>query len=60
MDEDGLAPLRPFEKAEELVEKVHKVTTKIDSELGEYFGVMRDQKLLDLDSRKGKAPGGPT
>ena len=58
VDEDGLAPLRPFETAEQLVEKVYQVTNEIDPELGGYFGVMRDRKLLDLDSRKGKAPGG--
>jgi oligoendopeptidase F len=31
---------------------------KVDPALGEQFGIMREEGLLDLDSRKGKRPGG--
>jgi oligoendopeptidase F len=30
----------------------------VDLQLGAYFGIMRQEDLLDLDNRKGKAPGG--
>jgi oligoendopeptidase F len=34
------------------------VLGRVDEELGEYFATMRREGLLDLDNRKGKAPGG--
>jgi oligoendopeptidase F len=34
------------------------VFARVDGELGEEFKVMMERGLLDLDSRKGKAPGG--
>ena len=51
-------PLRPFETAEEFVTKARRVFDRIDPVLGGEFQTMIDEKLLDLDSRKGKAPGG--
>lgn len=57
-DENGLPPIKPFNGSEELKEKVHGVAKNIDPELGGFFEVMRETEMLDLDSRKGKAPGG--
>ena len=34
------------------------IFAKVDPLLGEQFGIMRDEDLLDLESRKGKRPGG--
>jgi oligoendopeptidase F len=51
-------PLRPFESVEEFVAKAHAVFNRVDAELGREFQTMIDERLLDLDSRKGKAPGG--
>ena len=51
-------PLRPFERAEEMVERTQGIFDKIDSKLAEDFQLMRQLRLLDLDNRKGKAPGG--
>ena len=52
-------PLKPFEDADELIEKTSKLFHRMDGELGEMFDTMRDGGYsLDLDSRKGKAPGG--
>jgi oligoendopeptidase F len=51
-------PLRPFETAEEFVAKARRVFDRIDPVLGREFQTMIDERLLDLDSRKGKAPGG--
>jgi len=57
-DENGLPPVKPFETGAELEEKVHAALAKVDAEIGEYFGIMRKDRLLDLESREGKAPGG--
>lgn len=54
----GLPPLRPFEQVERLELGVSEIFGRIDPELGEYFEIMRREKLLDLENRKGKAPGG--
>lgn len=52
------APLRPFRDADEFVRVAAKVFERVDPRLGEQFGTMMDERLLDLESRKGKAPGG--
>jgi oligoendopeptidase F len=52
------APLRPFSTAEELADKTVGIMGKVDRELAEELAALRDRKLLDLDSRPGKAPGG--
>ena len=51
-------PLKPFNKVDEMVEGTSKMFHKISDELGVMFDSLRDGKSLDLDSRKGKAPGG--
>jgi oligoendopeptidase F len=51
-------PLRPFDTVEEFVGKARSVFDRVDAELGREFQTMIDERLLDLDSRKGKAPGG--
>jgi oligoendopeptidase F len=51
-------PLRPFSDASELVQKAQRVFEHIDPLLGREFQTMIDEGLLDLESRKGKAPGG--
>ena len=58
VDPSGKPPLRPFTKAEELVEGVAEIFRRLDPELGELFSVLPRYGLLDLESRKGKAPGG--
>lgn len=51
-------PLRPFKNVDELESKAEAIFKRVDSQLGDYFTTMRREKLLDLDNRKGKAPGG--
>jgi oligoendopeptidase F len=51
-------PLRPFTDASELVGKAQPVFERIDPLLGREFQTMIDEGLVDLESRKGKAPGG--
>lgn len=54
----GQSPLKPFKHIDELTAGVSQIFHSIDPEFGEKFDLMRDMKLLDLDSRVGKAPGG--
>jgi oligoendopeptidase F len=58
VDPLGRPPLRPFEGGERLVAGVEEIFRRVDPELAHQFRFMRDRSLLDLESRKGKAPGG--
>jgi oligoendopeptidase F len=51
-------PLRPFAGVDEFVARARRVFDRVDPVLGREFQAMIDENLLDLDSRKGKAPGG--
>lgn len=52
------SPLRPFEKVDQMVERTQLIFNHLDGGLAGGFQQMRELKLLDLDNRKGKAPGG--
>ena len=52
------SPLRPFSTVEEFVGRARSVFERVDSRFGSEFQTMIEERLLDLDSRKGKAPGG--
>ena len=54
----GEVPLKPFEKAEELLEKSIQALSRVKPELGRMIQIMDKRGFLDLDSRVGKAPGG--
>ena len=58
VDPQNRPPLRPFQTTEQLAEGTQKIFDKLDASFGSGFRKMRDLKLLDLDNRKGKAPGG--
>lgn len=58
VDPAGRPPLRPFKDSAELVEKASRVFHAVAPELGAEFDLMRGERLLDLESRAGKAPGG--
>lgn len=51
-------PLRPFDGGDALAHGVQRMLDAVDPVLGGQFQTMIDERLLDLDSRKGKAPGG--
>lgn len=57
-DPRGLSPLKPFEQPARFVAAIRSVFERLDAELGRQFAEMFDLGLLDLLSRKGKAPGG--
>ena len=58
VDVRGRPPLKPFSTIAELEEKTSAIFEGVDPALGDYFEIMRREGLLDLDNRKGKAPGG--
>ena len=51
-------PLKPFGEVREMVERTQQVFDRLDRDLAEGFRQMQQLRLLDLDNRKGKAPGG--
>lgn len=58
VDPDNLPKLHPFEDGEDLLNKTIKGFGRIDSFFADCIATMRSMKHLDLESRKGKAPGG--
>jgi len=58
VDLDLKPPLKPFETPEELINKTIACFTSVKPVYGEYLKEMKEKGFLDLDSRKGKAPGG--
>lgn len=58
VDPEGRPALKPFSSGKELTEKTIEVFARLDPFLGECLRVMREMGHLDLESRKGKAPGG--
>ena len=54
----GTQPLHPFQDGKELSDKAVAVFTKLRPFFGECLTTMQEMQRLDLDSRKGKAPGG--
>lgn len=58
VDVEAKTPLKPFDSIETFVSRARGIFSRVDGELGEQFGIMADEKLLDLESRQGKAPGG--
>jgi oligoendopeptidase F len=55
---EGIEPLRPFQNSEELIEKSIACFNELRPFFGECLEKMKALGHLDLESRKGKAPGG--
>ena len=51
-------PLKPYQNGEELIEKVDQIFESIHPQAGKWAREMQAMKLIDPDSRLGKAPGG--
>lgn len=51
-------PLKPYQNLDELNTKCLAIFQQIEPELSQYYERMMTEHLLDLDNRKGKAPGG--
>ena len=58
VDISGKAALKPFDNGEELIEKTIKCFQGLSPYIGERIEIMKANGLFDVDSRKGKAPGG--
>jgi oligoendopeptidase F len=58
VDADGNAPLKPFEGGEQLIDKSIKSFKRLRPYYGECLEIMKEMKHIDLESKKGKAPGG--
>jgi oligoendopeptidase F len=55
---EGVAPLNPFSTGNELLEKSIECFDQVHPFFADCLRKMGEMKRLDLDSRKGKAPGG--
>lgn len=58
VDPEGKEPLKAFENGKDLTEKTVECFRRIDPYLGQCLSIMNAMGHLDLESRKGKAPGG--
>ncbi|MBL8130235.1 MAG: M3 family oligoendopeptidase [Anaerolineae bacterium] len=58
VDPLGRQPLRPFADVDELEDRAAAIFERLDPELASYYGMMRDDSLLDLGNRANKGPGG--
>lgn len=58
VDPEGKDALKAFSNGKELTEKTIECFYKLDPYLGQSLSIMKEMGHLDLESRKGKAPGG--
>src|SRR5688572_25574949 len=58
VDSSGSPALIPFKGSDEIMEKTIHCFTDVHPFLGNCMRTLRDMKHVDLESRKGKAPGG--
>ncbi|HRH56251.1 MAG TPA: M3 family oligoendopeptidase [Chitinophagales bacterium] len=58
VDAENLPALKPFSTQDELIEKSVTCLNKVDPFFAECISIMDNMHYLDLNSRKGKAPGG--
>lgn len=58
VDPEGRDALKAFKDGKELTEKAIACFQKLDPYLGQCLSIMKEMGHLDLESRKGKAPGG--
>ena len=57
-DIEGKNPLRPFDNVDEMVQKLSELFHRMSRDLGNKFDKLVEMDTLDLETRKGKAPGG--
>ena len=58
VDTSGKEALKPFNNGDELIDKSIKCFNQLDPFLGSRLELMKENGLFDVESRKGKAPGG--
>ncbi|HAV76054.1 MAG TPA: M3 family oligoendopeptidase [Anaerolineae bacterium] len=57
VDPLGSNELVPFQSLDEFKERTRDIFRQVDPKFGEYFQTLMDGDLLDIESRKDKAPG---
>lgn len=58
VDPENRPPLRPFSSDQQLSDGCSRIFNRVHPELGQVYDLMAQRGMLDLGSRKGKAPGG--
>jgi oligoendopeptidase F len=58
VDPKGRTALKPFADSDSLTARAANVFAQVDPDFRGYYQSMVDANLLDLENRKGKAPGG--
>ncbi|HEY8966056.1 MAG TPA: M3 family oligoendopeptidase, partial [Candidatus Methylacidiphilales bacterium] len=58
VDPAARPPLKPFATGDELFQKTDAIFGEVDPRLKGYFEILDKGGLVDLENRKGKAPGG--
>ncbi len=58
VDPTNRPPLRPFDTTEALCQGVETIFCRLDPDFAREFARLRSRGALDVESRKGKAPGG--
>ena len=58
VDPDGREALKPFDDIGTFIDRAADVFAHVDPDFRGYYRRMVDAKLLDLENRRGKAPGG--
>jgi oligoendopeptidase F len=58
VDPLGTTPIKPYESIDEFKSRARAIFEHVDPKFGEYFQIMMDEGLLDLESRKHKVQGG--
>ena len=57
-DINGESPLKPFKSVQEMITKLSQLFHNMSEDLGNKFDKLVEMDTLDLETRKGKAPGG--
>lgn len=57
VDPYGDTAVKPYESIDEFKSKTRAVFEQVDPKFGDYFQIMMDEDLLDLETRRNKAPG---
>jgi oligoendopeptidase F len=58
VDPENAPSPKPFGTTGEFTARAVRIFERVDPQLGEWFALMERERLLDLESREGKAPGG--
>jgi len=58
VDISGKPALKPFNNGQELIDKSIECFNALNPYIGERLQIMKENGLFDVESRKGKAPGG--